>query len=256
MAESFGVEDRGHFYDPVGGLRDDVVNHLMQVLAGGTMDPPAGRHAEAVQNAKVTLWSAVNDADPAHYVRGQYEGYRAIKGVKPDSTTETYAALRLEIDNWRWSGVPIFVRAGKRLPVTQTEFRLVFKQPPRLGVHVFPDHHPEPDQLVIRLDPAAGMRVHLSARSAEVLTPEPITMEVDLTKQGGEVPRPYEVLLHAAMVGDGSRFARQDGVEERWRIMQPLLDAPPPVHPYAQGSWGPAAADELVAPYGWHKPWI
>ncbi|HEX5908411.1 MAG TPA: glucose-6-phosphate dehydrogenase, partial [Propionibacteriaceae bacterium] len=133
MAESFGVEDRGHFYDPVGALRDVVVNHLMQVVAAAAMEPPAGGDPATLSNAKVALFKATLAADPASYVRGQYEGYRKIDGVAADSTTETYAALQLEIDNWRWSGVPFFIRTGKRLPVTQTEVRLVFERPPRLG---------------------------------------------------------------------------------------------------------------------------
>ena len=132
MAESFGVEDRGHFYDPVGALRDVVVNHLLQVVAAAAIEPPAGRDRNAIRNAHVALLRAVDDADPANYVRGQYDGYRSIPGVAPDSTTETFAALRLDIENWRWSGVPFFIRTGKRLPVTQTELRVVFKEPPRL----------------------------------------------------------------------------------------------------------------------------
>ena len=134
MAENFGVEDRGHFYDPVGALRDVVVNHLMQLVAVGGMEPPAGRDPNTLNNAKDALWQAVVTADPANYVRGQYDGYRAIDGVAADSTTETYAALRLDIDNWRWSGVPFFIRTGKMLPALQTEFRLILKEPPRLGL--------------------------------------------------------------------------------------------------------------------------
>ena len=133
MAESFGVEDRGHFYDPVGALRDVVVNHLMQLVAVAAMEAPAGDDADTLKDAKFAVFRSMPDADPAHYVRGQYDGYLDIDGVAPGSTTETYAALRLEIDNWRWSGVPFFIRTGKRLPVTQTEVRLVFRRPPRLG---------------------------------------------------------------------------------------------------------------------------
>ena len=130
MAEDFGVDDRGHFYDPVGALRDVVVNHLMQVVAAAGMEPPSGQGREALRDAAVTLFRAVKAADPAHYVRGQYEGYQKIDGVAEGSTTETYAALRLEIDNWRWQGVPFYIRTGKRLPVTQTELRVVFREPP------------------------------------------------------------------------------------------------------------------------------
>ena len=133
MAEDFGVEDRGHFYDPVGALRDVVVNHLMQVVAAAAMEAPSGGDPTSIKDMQVALFKAVKEADPAHYVRGQYEGYLDIDGVATDSTTETYAALRLEIENWRWSGVPFFIRTGKRLPATQTEVRLVFKHPPRLG---------------------------------------------------------------------------------------------------------------------------
>ena len=135
MAESFGVADRGHFYDPVGALRDVVVNHLMQVVAAAALEPPAGHDAETIKDALYALFRAIPDADPAHYVRGQHDGYRAIDGVADDSTTETYAALRLEVDNWRWAGVPFYVRTGKLLPVTQTELRLVFHEPPRIGFH-------------------------------------------------------------------------------------------------------------------------
>ncbi len=133
MAESFGVEDRGHFYDPVGALRDVVVNHMMQLLAAAAMEAPSGGDPKTIKDAQVGAFRAIQPADPEHYVRGQYDGYRSIDGVAADSTTETYAALRLEIDNWRWSGVPFFLRTGKKLPVTQTELRLVFKHPPRLG---------------------------------------------------------------------------------------------------------------------------
>ena len=133
MAESFGVEDRGHFYDPVGALRDVVVNHLMQVVAVAAMEAPAGNDANTLKDAKFALFRSIEDASPAHYVRGQYDGYREIDGVANDSTTETYAALRLDIDNWRWSGVPWFIRTGKRLPTTQTEIRAVFRKPPRLA---------------------------------------------------------------------------------------------------------------------------
>src|SRR5215216_5774531 len=144
MAEDFGVEDRGHFYDPVGALRDVVVNHLMQVVGMTAMEPPAGGDTKTLQDAKVSLYRAISSADPAHYVRGQYDGYLAIDGVAPGSTTETYAALRLEIDNWRWSDVPFFIRAGKRLPATQTEVRLVFKRSPGLGFAAL-DRRPEPN---------------------------------------------------------------------------------------------------------------
>jgi glucose-6-phosphate 1-dehydrogenase len=257
MAERFGVEDRGHFYDPVGALRDVVVNHLMQVVAAAAMEPPAGGDPATLSNAKVALFKATLAADPASYIRGQYEGYRNIDGVASDSTTETYAALQLEIDNWRWSGVPFFIRTGKRLPVTQTEVRLVFEHPPRLGLGPWGDRAAEPDQLVVRLDPSTGLRIILEARRAESMQPESITLDMTFAEEGGEGPTPYEVLLRAAMVGQATRFTRQDGVEETWRIMQPLLDAPPDVQIYSSGSWGPAAAEAFAAECGgWQEPWI
>jgi glucose-6-phosphate 1-dehydrogenase len=256
MAESFGVEDRGHFYDPVGALRDVVVNHLMQVVSAAAMEPPAGGDPETVKNAQVAVFKATAPANPGQYVRGQYNGYLDIDGVAKDSTTETYAALRLEIDNWRWSGVPFFIRTGKRLPATQTELRLVFRDPPRLGFFEG-DRRPRPDQLVVKLDPSTGIRLALDARRADATEPESITLDMEFAEEGGEGATPYEVLLHAAMIGQSTRFTRQDGVEETWRIMQPLLDAPPPVHKYAPGSWGPGAADNLVTDCGgWYGPWV
>jgi glucose-6-phosphate 1-dehydrogenase len=256
MAEDFGVEDRGHFYDPVGALRDVVVNHLMQVVAATAMEAPAGGDAQTLKDAQTALFKAVVTADPAQYVRGQYDGYRSIDGVAADSTTETSAALRVNIENWRWSGVPFFIRTGKRLPVTQTEVRLVFKAAPRLGFGLR-DASSEPDQLVIKLDPSTGVRFELEARQADTRTARSIHLDMEFADQGGEGATPYEVLLHAAMVGQTVRFTRQDTVEEQWRIMQPLLDSPPPVHAYAPGSWGPDAASALVAGHGrWRDPWI
>jgi len=254
MAEDFGVEDRGHFYDPVGALRDVVVNHLMQVVAMCAMEAPARGDPRTIKEAQVALFRAVKEADPAHYVRGQYDGYRSIDGVAADSTTETYAALRLEIENWRWSGVPFFIRTGKRLEVTQTELRLVFKHPPKLGFKAF-EEGVEPNQLVVKLDPSTGIRLEVQAHRAD--GPGVIRLDMEFSAEGGEGATPYEVLLNAALVGDSTRFTRQDGVEETWRIMQPLVDAPPPVHPYTPGSWGPEAATELLEGYGrWHAPWV
>jgi glucose-6-phosphate 1-dehydrogenase len=254
MAEDFGVEDRGHFYDPVGALRDVVVNHLMQVVSMCAMEAPARGEPETIKDAQVALFRAIEKADPANYVRGQYDGYRSIDGVAPDSTTETYAALRLDIENWRWAGVPFFIRTGKRLPVTQTELRVVFKHPPRLGFPAF-QREMEANQLVVKLDPTTGIRLIVEAHRAD--GPGSIELDMEFEAEGGEGPTPYEVLLHAAMVGQMMRFTRQDAVEETWRVMQPLLDSPPPVLPYAPGSWGPQEGDDLVAGHGrWHGPWI
>ena len=255
MAEDFGVDDRGHFYDPVGAVRDVVVNHLMQVVAAAAMEPPANNQPRTLKDHMFGVFQAMPDADPAHYVRGQVEGYRQIDGCAKDSATETYAAMRLEIDNWRWSGVPFFIRTGKNLPVTQTELRLVFRPPPRLGFSF--KRRPEPDQLVIKLDPSTGIRLLVEAQRSDTREPEQISLDMEFGQQGGEGAEPYEVLLHAAMQGDSSRFTRQDSVEEAWRILQPLLDNPPPVHDYAKGSWGPEAANKLVAHHGgWYGPWI
>ena len=256
LAEDFGVEDRGHFYDPVGALRDVVVNHLMQVVAAAAMEPPAGGDAKTLKDAMAAVFRAIPQADPLDYVRGQYDGYLRIDGVAPDSSTETYAALRLEIENWRWSGVPFFIRTGKRLPVTQTELRLVFKHAPQLGFAGLA-RRPEPNQLVIKLDPSTGVRMVLDARRADAARAAPILFDVEFAEMGGEGATPYEVLLHAAVLGDSMRFTRQDQVEETWRIMQPLLDAAPPVHGYQQGTWGPDVAGALVADHGgWRDPWV
>jgi glucose-6-phosphate 1-dehydrogenase len=255
MAEEFGVEDRGHFYDAVGALRDVVVNHLMQVVSAVAMEPPSRGDPATLKDSQLTLFRAVADADPGHYVRGQYAGYRDIDGVADRSSTETFAALRLDIENWRWAGVPFFIRAGKRLPVTQTEVRLSFKRPPRLGFGPA-GRQPTPNEVVVRLDPSTGIRLQLDARRADVGRVAPIELDMEFAAEGGEGQTPYEVLLHAAMTGVSTRFARQDGVEETWRIMQPLLDAPPPVQAYAPGTWGPPAADEVTAGFGgWRQPW-
>jgi glucose-6-phosphate 1-dehydrogenase len=256
MAESFGVEDRGHFYDPVGALRDVVVNHLFQLLAEAAMEPPAGNDPETLKDSKLAVFRAMADADPTHYVRGQYDGYRQIDGVAEGSETETYAAMRLEVDSWRWAGVPFLIRTGKRLPVTQTELRLVFKHPPRLHFVTGDHRRPQPSQIVVRLDPSTGIRVILDAMRADRTGPAEIQLDMEFAQEGGEGATPYEVLLHAAVTGDSTHFTRQDMVEETWRIIQPLLDHPPEVHPYDQGSWGPREADKLAAGFGgWLGPW-
>jgi len=255
MAESFGVEGRGHFYDAVGALRDVVVNHLMQVVAASAMEAPSRGDLQTIKEAQVALFRSVVEADPAHYVRGQYDGYQDIKGVADGSTTETYAALRLDIENWRWSGVPFFIRTGKRLPVTQTELRLVFKHAPRLGF--WEGHLPEQNQIIVKLDPSTGVRLQVDARRADTGRIGRIDLDMEFAAEGGEGATPYEVLLHAAMKGDSTRFSRQDGIEETWRVMQPLLDAPPPIHTYAPGTWGPAAGDAVTSGLGgWRTPWL
>jgi glucose-6-phosphate 1-dehydrogenase len=257
MAESFGVEDRGHFYDPVGALRDVVVNHLFQLLAEAAMEPPAGNDPDTLKDSKLAVFRAMANAEPAHYVRGQYDGYQQIDGVAKDSTTETYAAMRLDVDNWRWAGVPFLIRTGKRLPVTQTELRLVFKHPPRLHFVTGGHRRPQPSQIIVKLDPSTGIRVVLDAMRADRTGPAAIQLDMEFAQEGGEGATPYEVLLHAALIGDSTHFTRQDMVEETWRIVQPLLDSPPEVRHYAPGSWGPSEADRLAAGFGgWLGPWL
>ena len=257
MAEAVGVEDRGHFYDPVGALRDVVVNHLLQVLTAVAMEAPSGGDAETLKNAKFAVLRSIADADPKHYVRGQYEGYLSVDGVAPGSQTETYAAVRLEVENWRWAGVPFLIRTGKRMPVKQTEVRLVFKHPPKLAFIPMHGRRPEPSQLVIRIDPVTGVQTILDAQRADEPGAHAVHMDMEFATQGGEAPTPYEVLLHAAMIGDATAFTRQDSVEESWRILQPLLDSPPPIHPYAVDTWGPTDSDKLCNGFGnWKKPWL
>jgi glucose-6-phosphate 1-dehydrogenase len=255
MAESFGVEGRGGFYDHVGCLRDVVQNHLMQVLAMVAMEPPARSDLDSLSNRKRDVFAAMPAADPRHYVRGQYDGYRQVAGVAPDSTVETYTALRLEVDNWRWSGVPFFLRAGKSLPLSQTEVRLVFRTPPSLGFSAS-DDDVDPNQIVLLIDPRPGARWVLHAKRTDGPGLRPIDLDVDFSSDGDRIPAPYEELLYAAIQGDQSHFTREDSVEETWRILDPLLDAIEQPHPYAPGSWGPAAAEHLTTNFGgWHQPW-
>jgi glucose-6-phosphate 1-dehydrogenase len=254
MAENFDVSDRGGFYDKVGALRDVVQNHLMQVLAMVAMEPPARGGLDALSDRKRDVFAAMPAADPSAYVRGQYEGYQSVSGVAAGSTTETYAALRLRIDNWRWSGVPFLIRAGKSLPVTTTEVRLVFEDPPPLGF-TDDDGVLEPNQIVLRVDPSAGARVVIQAQSQTSESVRAVDLDVDLG--GPSVPTPYEELLHAAIVGDATLFTREDVVEETWRVLAPLLDLPSPPDPYEPGSWGPPAADRLAEDVGgWRAPWM
>jgi glucose-6-phosphate 1-dehydrogenase len=228
----------------------------MQVVSAIAMEPPSAADAKTIKDAQLAVYRAVADADTDHYVRGQYDGYRTINGVAEDSTTETFAALRLDVDNWRWYGVPFFIRTGKRLPITQTEMRLVFKRPPHLAFYRT-NRQPEPNQIVIRMDPSTGIRMRLDAHRADTEGADIVNLDMEFAQEGGEGPTPYEVLLQAAMAGNIKRFTRQDGVEETWRIMQPLLDAPSQVEPYVPDTWGPGAADRVVAGFGrWHDPWM
>jgi glucose-6-phosphate 1-dehydrogenase len=233
-----------------------VVNHLLQVLAGAAMEAPPTRDPDAINNAKLAVFQSMPEADPAQYVRGQYDGYRDIAGVRANSATETFAALRLEVRNSRWEGVPFFIRAGKRLPVTQTEMRLVFRQTRLPGFLPVGSRPPAPSQLVIRIDPGTGVRIVLDARRAGSALPKEIELDMEFADEGGEGPTPYEVLLGDALRGDKTHFTRQDAVEEMWRIVGPLIERPPGVLPYAPGSWGPQEAQALLGDDGpWRGPW-
>lgn len=254
MAENFGVEGRGGFYDPVGALRDVVQNHLLQLIGLFASEPPNVAGADGQRDKRVEVFRTIPPLDPKHCVRGQYEGYQSIAGVQPDSQTETYVALRLEIDNWRWAGVPFFIRAGKALPVRATEIRVIFKRPPRLA---FLPHIPDPDELILRIDPDPGADLVIQAKKPGANETRTVNLSLVFAEELGEAPEPYERLLSDALRGDPSHFTREDGVEETWRIVQPLLEAPPPVETYRPGSWGPAGAAKLVAGHpGWHEPWL
>jgi glucose-6-phosphate 1-dehydrogenase len=254
MAEDFGVEDRGSFYDPVGALRDVVQNHLLQLVGLIASEPPSAADADGLRSKRVEVFKAIPPADVDRYVRGQYDGYKSVPGVSPGSQTETFAALRLGIDNWRWSGVPFFIRAGKALPVRATEIRLIFKPPPRM---VFAQHTPRPDELILRIDPRPGAGLLVQAKQPGAEATRSVDLSLIFSEELGDAPEPYERLLGDALRGDAKLFTREDGVEQTWRIVQPLLDSPPPVQPYTRGSWGPAGADKLLAGHpNWRAPWV
>ena len=256
LAEDFGVEDRGKFYDAVGALRDVVQNHLLQVLALIAMEPPAGgADFDSVSDRKLDLFEALPAADPGRYVRGQFSGYREIDGVAPDSQTETFVALRLMVDNWRWDDVPFYIRAGKMLPVDQTEVRVIFREPPSLGIggHARPD----PNELVLRIKPDPGAEICLMSKKGGVDATQRVHLDLLFGEQAGDQPEPYERLLRDALEGNHVRFPDQAAIEQTWRIVQPLLDEPPPVETYEPGTWGPASASHLLHGHGgWRKPWL
>ncbi|HEX5593675.1 MAG TPA: glucose-6-phosphate dehydrogenase [Solirubrobacterales bacterium] len=255
IAEDFGVEDRGRFYDAVGAMRDVIQNHALQVLGIVGMEPPTGNHPDSVRDKKLEFFKAMCAADPKRYVRGQYEGYLEVKDVDPNSKTETFAAIQLEVDNWRWAGVPFFVRAGKYLPVKATEVTVFFKRPPKLGIGH--GKTPEPNQLTIRIEPKAGARTRMYAKKAGEEEFQAADLEVLFERAPGEDPEPYERLLGDAIAGQHQLFTRQSAIEETWRVVQPLLDEPGPVHPYEQGSWGPKEAEDLMRGTGaWSQPWL
>jgi glucose-6-phosphate 1-dehydrogenase len=255
MAESFGVEGRGSFYDSVGALRDVVQNHLIEVLSFLAMEPPAADDAEAWRDEKVKVLKAIRTVNPARMVRGQYDGYRSEPGVVEGSDTETFVALELRIDNWRWAGVPFLIRAGKGLPVTATEAVVEFLPPPK---RMFAEDGiaPAPNQLRFRLGKNDGVSLHLQAKvPGPKLVSKGVSLKVSHDDVFGGRPEAYERLLGEAIEGDTRFFARQDAVEEAWRIIGPALEAPPRALQYHRGTWGPTEADTLIAPYSrWDEP--
>ena len=249
MAESFGIEGRGAFYDKVGTIRDVVQNHLLQMVALMAMEPPASQDQKALRDEKVKVLKAMKPLDPADVVRGQVEGYLDEEGVESDSTTETFVAMTLEIESWRWQGVPFYIRAGKSLTETVTEAVVEFKQPPRM---LFTEDNlcPEPNRLKFRMKPDDNITMSMQAKvpGLEIIARK-VDMTVDYEKAlGGDSPDAYERLIADGLIGDERLFARQDGVEEAWRIVEPLLDSTEAPLPYKAGTWGPIEADR-VAPF-------
>jgi glucose-6-phosphate 1-dehydrogenase len=246
MTEAFGIEGRGAFYDKVGAIRDVVQNHLLQMVALLAMEPPSSADPAAMRDEKVKVFRAMQPLDPDHVVRGQVDGYLDETGVAPDSDTETFAAMKIEIDSWRWAGVPFYIRAGKSMSQTVTEAVVEFKQPPRM-LFSDDDECPEPDRLRFRMKPDDHITLTMQAKvpGMEMIS-RAVDMTVDYEAQlGGDGPDAYERLMADALVGDERLFARQDGVEEAWRIVEPMLNPANPVLPYAAGSWGPEEAERF-----------
>jgi glucose-6-phosphate 1-dehydrogenase len=255
MAEAFGVEGRGAFYDGVGALRDVVQNHLLEIVALLAMEPPVGNSAESWRDEKTKVLKAMRPMDPKRVVRGQYAGYLDEPGVAKGSDTETYIALQLEIDNWRWAGVPFFIRAGKAMTATATEAIVEFLPPPRL-LFAEGDTPPAPNQLRFRLGKDDGVTLSVQAKvPGDKMVSRPLDMKVSHGEVFGERPEAYERLLDEAMDGDARFFARQDAVEEAWRVCDPVLKTPPKCVAYQRGTWGPAEADALINPRSdWDVP--
>jgi glucose-6-phosphate 1-dehydrogenase len=252
MAEKFDVADRGAFYDRTGAIRDVIQNHMLQVLATVLADPPDGQGLSGWRDAKERVISALRPLEPEDVVRGQYEGYLDVAGVKPKSTTETYVAIRLAADTWRWEGVPILIRAGKCLPVTATEVDIQFKQPPHdvFGIKPFAVRN----SLRFRIWPETAVTTQVAGKKPGAGL-EPQAEELTFSGQSGSDMRPYDRLIGAALDGDRWLFAAQNTVEAAWEVVDPVLGDATPVHPYARGSWGPAEADRLLpARETWHAP--
>jgi glucose-6-phosphate 1-dehydrogenase len=250
MAEDFGVEGRGAFYDETGAIRDVVQNHLFQVLSNLAMEPPVRTDGESLRDEKVKVLKAIPSIEDKNLVRGQFRGYRSEKGVANDSRTETFAALKLEINSWRWKGVPFYIRAGKCLPVTCTEIMGKFRKPPTvIPASVLTENH-----LRLRLSPdvttAMGM---MSLSAGEGFSLQTGEMVASRFPRASEMDA-YERLLGAAMEGDSALFAREDYVEEAWRIVDPVLKHNTPIYPYAPNSWGPEEVERVTPPGGWSNP--
>jgi len=251
MAERFGVQGRGRFYDEAGAIRDVVQNHLLEVASLLAMEAPSARGDEAVRDEKTQAFRSMLPLEPSDVVRGQFRGYRKEEGVAPDSDMETFAAVRLRIDSWRWAGVPFYIRAGKCLPVTATEVLVELKRPP---VALFPDcAAAPPNRFRFRLSPhvvlSLGARAKLPGERMRGEDVELIACHDQKDEMG-----PYERLLGDAMRGDQMLFARQDSVEEAWRVVEPVLGNATPLHQYDSGTWGPAEADRLLDNGGWFNP--
>src|SRR5215469_16444927 len=252
MAEAFDVADRGRFYDRTGAIRDVLQNHMLQLLATVLAEPPDGQGLGSWRDAKSRVISALRPLEPADCVRGQYEGYLDVAGVATKSTTETYVAVRLAADTWRWAGVPILIRAGKCLPVTATEIDIKFRRPPHdvFGIEPFAVRN----SLRFRVWPETAVGVELAGKKPGVGL-EPLAEELRFAGQAGSDMRPYDRLIGAALDGDRWLFAAQDTVEAAWEVVDPVLDDVTPVHPYARGSRGPAEADRLLGGRDtWYEP--
>jgi glucose-6-phosphate 1-dehydrogenase len=251
MAENFGVEGRGQFYDNTGALRDVVQNHLLQVLTNVAMEPPPGLDVEMLRDEKAKVLRGIRPLQSADIVRGQFRGYRDEPGVRPNSQTETFVALRVEINSWRWKGVPFFIRAGKNLPVTMTDVMVKLRQPPA----IFPGVSLPCNYVRFRVTPNLQIAVGAAVKKAgEGFEGEQIELLISEESDPSELGA-YGELLHDAIKGDFARFARQDYVEESWRIVDPVLTGAGPLYSYEPGSWGPAEADRLVETIGgWNNP--
>jgi glucose-6-phosphate 1-dehydrogenase len=250
LAENFGVQGRGAFYDVTGAIRDVVQNHIFQVLSNLTMEPPVRSDSESLRDEKVKVLKAIPPIEENNLIRGQFQGYRDEQGVAKDSRTETFAALRLEINSWRWKGVPFFIRAGKCLPVTCTEILAKFRKPPTL----IPDSILTENHLRLRLSPDVVIAMGLmSLAPGEGMGLQAGEMVATTSAGAGDMDA-YERLLGAAMAGDNSLFAREDYVEEAWRIVDPVLKKGTPIFPYAPNSWGPAEVERVTPPGGWDVP--